>query len=840
MEGVDFTIVPQIATVYGIISDTDGNPLRGASVQVLDTGISTTSKSDGTYTLTVSAGVLTIVVTKSGYKKVESVLTNIAPLQEVVVNFRLESRPCSVSGKVIDDTGLPVPSADVIAINSGDSTRCITKEDGSYTLDLLPGSYYLRAYKLGYIAQTEELHFDLISGESRTGVDLVLKKNFGLVTGLVSDSTTGEPIAGVRILIKNGHSSGGTSTTFTDGRFSIADAGGGAFLIPSTYTLIAEKPGYGVGVINNLQVVGGSETQVEITMAKTMGKISGVVLADGQAVSEATIYAIHHVSGQRQNRVSAFDGAFSFNNIPLGKYDITASKAGYTSCDTVTVDADGSMITFNLITNQGAIIGVVIDSETGLSLSEVTVTINDEHGNGATTTTNSDGAFELAHLVTSNPYRLCTMKQGYSDFQRTGIYATQTNPVIISLSRVYSSIKGRVVTENNQGMANAEVRVQSATKIAVDTSNANGSYEFTKLPAGEYLVSVRKVGFLAEPQQQVASLSGGGEMVNVDFVMEKVTIETICINGPKDIPTTEPSQFSYVALTTDGRQALIEPEWSVDKYDAVANLTDTGKLRVKADYIGPLKLIVRDRFSGVEGFLHISALHHVTSTSSEMTLKNYGGASLYLPAQCMERPAQLRLSYPLLPEAMRNMSKYTLVGKAYEFYPIGVKLPQEATVILPIPEHALGQNCLMAHWRSEKLRWETLGGQMIGTDAVELKTQELGRFVLQSESEPLGITNVSFLPNPFSPITGPLKISYDLSSDQTSRPYVTIKLYNLAGDLIRTLVDNEPRIKGAQEEEWDGMTDAGGAALNGRYVVQMEAKDRSGVRELLKTVVLIK
>jgi hypothetical protein len=274
--------------------------------------------------------------------------------------------------------------------------------------------------------------------------------------------------------------------------------------------------------------------------------------------------------------------------------------------------------------------------------------------------------------------------------------------------------------------------------------------------------------------------------------------------------------------------------------EAVTSLSKNGKLQVNGDYIGPLKLIVRDQYSGIEGTADLNVLQNIAPSTEGLEISNYEGTKLLLPADCVERPTQVRLSYPRLPDAMRNLAEYSLVSQAYEFSPVGLELLHEAKLTLPVSESVQCSNCQAAWWNSEKLRWETLGGQLFGTDALEVEITDLGRFAVQQNSAPLGISNVRFLPNPFSPITGPLKIIYDLSSNQTSRPSVTIKIYNMAGDFVRTLFDNEPLEKGHREDEWDGLTNSGSQALNGRYVVQMQAKDRSGTKKLLETVVLIK
>jgi hypothetical protein len=82
---------------------------------------------------------------------------------------------------------------------------------------------------------------------------------------------------------------------------------------------------------------------------------------------------------------------------------------------------------------------------------------------------------------------------------------------------------------------------------------------------------------------------------------------------------------------------------------------------------------------------------------------------------------------------------------------------------------------------------------------------------------------------------------------------VTIKVYGMTGELVRTICENEPLPKGSYAPgesypdsrggditRWDGLTDSGEMARNGRYVIHFQATDSGGTAEVLKSVVLIK
>ena len=73
-------------------------------------------------------------------------------------------------------------------------------------------------------------------------------------------------------------------------------------------------------------------------------------------------------------------------------------------------------------------------------------------------------------------------------------------------------------------------------------------------------------------------------------------------------------------------------------------------------------------------------------------------------------------------------------------------------------------------------------------------------------------------PNPFNPST---RIGFSLPADGP----VTLKVFNITGQLVRTLVD-ESRPGGAYEVAWDGRDDAGIAVSSGTYFYELRAEGR--------------
>jgi hypothetical protein len=177
---------------------------------------------------------------------------------------------------------------------------------------------------------------------------------------------------------------------------------------------------------------------------------------------------------------------------------------------------------------------------------------------------------------------------------------------------------------------------------------------------------------------------------------------------------------------------------------------------------------------------------------------------------------------------------------------------------LPVPEETRRLRLALGHWNEEQAEWDTSSGILSpGKTAISDSIYSFSEFAVIGVSKPLGLENLEFHPNPFSPYhpSGKnLQIEFILNSQLSSTPVVSIKVFNLRGDLVRTLINNEQMEKGPHyyingvfqdgvpdgSVEWDGFTDNNLMARNGRYVVQIKVKDPSGEKTRVGTIVLIK
>ncbi len=81
-------------------------------------------------------------------------------------------------------------------------------------------------------------------------------------------------------------------------------------------------------------------------------------------------------------------------------------------------------------------------------------------------------------------------------------------------------------------------------------------------------------------------------------------------------------------------------------------------------------------------------------------------------------------------------------------------------------------------------------------------------------------------PNPFNPVT---KIAYSI---RESGP-VTIEVYNVAGKVVRTLLDTELEAASSGVVAWDGRDDVGERCASGVYFYRITAPEFVSSRKMV-------
>ena len=249
---------------------------------------------------------------------------------------------------------------------------------------------------------------------------------------------------------------------------------------------------------------------------------------------------------------------------------------------------------------------------------------------------------------------------------------------------------------------------------------------------------------------------------------------------------------------------------------------------------------LRDEYSGVSTTKAVNVYQLLTAGNPETRVSNKSGMTITFADSSVNQSMNLELRYPQFSDVRRGKKDFEVIGEVYEFSPANTALLKPARLVLPVDQQQADKRLFIGRWDSQWLEWKILDNSFADAAGLEGEVEKLGRFAVIVKAEPLSIKQLKISPNPFSPAEGPVEIAYSISSNETSTPEVTLKVYYMIGDLVKSLVVAEPQPRGENVVEWDGFTDFGRMARNGRYVLHLKVKDISGQKEMLKPFVLIK
>jgi hypothetical protein len=461
--GVNFAAAGFTGTISGTVTNSTGTAIAGATISY--NGGTTTSATDGTYTLSnVPAGSVSVTAAASGYQsstKSVTVTANTTTTQ----NFTLSATVGTISGTVTNTSGAALSGASV-AYSGGSTT---TGANGSYTLANVPtGSVSVTVSATGYQSSTQSVP---VTANTTTTQNFTLSATVGTISGTVTN-TSGAAISGATVAY-----SGGSTTTGTNGSYTLANVPVGSVSVTVTAT------GYQSST-QSVPVTANTTTTQNFTLSTTVGTISGTVTnTSGAAISGAT------VSYSGGSTISASNGTYSLASVPTGTVSLTATATGYQSfTKSVTVTANTTTTqNFTLTATVGTISGTVTNSG-GAAISGATVAYS-----GGSTATASNGSYTLSNVATGT-VSVTASAGGYtSSTQSVIVTANTTTTANFTLAAVITvgTISGTVTNSSGTAISGATVSYSGGTA----STGSNGSYTLANVPAGTVSVTASATGY---------------------------------------------------------------------------------------------------------------------------------------------------------------------------------------------------------------------------------------------------------------------------------------------------------------------------------------------------------
>jgi len=360
------------------------------------------------------------------------------------------------------------------------------------------------------------------------------------------------------------------------------------------------------------------------------------------------------------------------------------------------------------------------------------------------------------------------------------------------------------------------------------------------------------------------------------ILVKNLILANIQVSGPDKLENDQSGFFAISATDSLGitmnANISVEP---LEDWQGFIEVVEGGiQFTPHPNFIGSVELIVNaeDANTGniINGLGEVLVYEQITPNDPSTILNGGYGFTLEIP-EGMLKPeagsAELSLNAS---EQVPSLKASTATGSlASAVINIKSNKPETSFNFLPgLSFSSLGVNLndpAIAYWDNNRLIWVELDefGQssLNRTFSTDLSISEIpgwNEYALLSSSDPLGIYDMQIRPNPFTPNNDiGTMIAFRLSSDVGKSIDYSATIYNLNGTKIRSLVRNlnVPKENCSFENpisesmdcsldecciRWNGDTDSGDMARNGKYIVRIQVKDSNGKKEIVKPVVLFK
>lgn len=350
---------------------------------------------------------------------------------------------------------------------------------------------------------------------------------------------------------------------------------------------------------------------------------------------------------------------------------------------------------------------------------------------------------------------------------------------------------------------------------------------------------------------------------------------TSSLGETPEIPTPAPFGLfvaGYDTTTTPPTPLVPTPAFTLDPPEA-GTVTEM-EMRIDPRFIGPLRIAA----------VHINADGSAASTelgaSRDSSLRGLNVGQTLQPADTArlfvhDRQFEMRVPDSALSSQgqaivrlyRRQVAKSfssgvaeVVAGRLYEISnPSGASFGKPLRLNLGVPPAFRDRRNALRRFEVARLDWQPLpdsasadttsfGDASIASDATFLDGNYYG---LLGVSRPLSAGSLEIVPNPFSPLIMATRdgnteygtrIRFRPESNTSSEVTVTIRIYNMDAELVRTVVDHRTVPKAPTDFYWDGKADGGRWARNGRYLVKISLKSTGSreTRHVVKPVVVFR
>lgn len=404
-----------------------------------------------------------------------------------------------------------------------------TNANGDYSFNNLgAGTYTVQVVSNSSNGDKMTATVTLRRGDGNRTVD------FTLTTEAISGTVrlNGMPTANATVTLLQDGTVIRTATPAANGSFSFSGLQG---VVPGQYTLRAS--GSGDTTPDVPITVGAGRDNTRIILDLFLETIMGKVTLNGMAIGGATVQLIQN-GGVLATTTTASDGSYNFPNLLPGAYTLTGSFGGDVATVTVAFARPKTVAGVIIMAPTIALFLEAISGRVtlnGVPFGGATVSLIDASGKVlATTTSAASGLYQFLNKpvgnytlqATATAAQLGAIGAGAGDTVQVAVSVTRGPNAAIpgDLALVTESITGRVTVDGQPtGAATVEL-LQNGTVLKTVTTNSNGTYTFSRLLPGTYVIQASQGGDVV----QIAVTVARGDNVTPPTVPDiKLFLETI-------------------------------------------------------------------------------------------------------------------------------------------------------------------------------------------------------------------------------------------------------------------------------------------------------------------------
>ena len=444
-------------TLTGVVTNTvSGLPIAGVTVLVVDSANVTntlTTDATGHYAVTtIAAGIATVTASQTGYASATASPTIIAGANTQNLGLTANTLTGVVTNTV---SGLSIAGVTVQVVDSANVTNTLTTDaTGHYTVTTIAvGIATVTASQTGYASATASP--TIIAGANTQNLGLTANT----LTGVVTNTVSGLPIAGVTVLVVDSANVTNTLTTDATGHYAVTTIAAGIA------TVTASQTGYASATASPAIVTGANTQNLGLTANTLTGQVTDA--GTHQPIAGATVLVVDSAN-VTNTLVTDANGAYGVNNIATGIATVTACKSCYTTATaSPTIVAGANTQNLGLIAN--TLTGQVTDAGTHQPIVGATVLVVDGAGTTNTLTTDASGDYGVTNIA-PGAATVTVSQTGYTP-------ATATPTIVAGPSTLDFQLTASTPTLALLGSVKA-FAANSGVQVRWQTASEVGSFSF--------------------------------------------------------------------------------------------------------------------------------------------------------------------------------------------------------------------------------------------------------------------------------------------------------------------------------------------------------------------------